>query len=382
MTLGIPKETKEQECRVALPPPAVATLVREGHPVVVQHGAGTAAGFTDEQFVAAGAQCAECARDVFAAADVVVKVKEPLEPEFAFLRPGLGLFCYLHSETRPALVEALLAARVTAIAFENVRLPDGSLPLLAPMSVIAGQQAILQAAALLCNHRGGPGLSLVAYPGLERARVVVIGAGNAGVAAARVAAALGAEVDVFEVSPTRIRALEPCLPPGVRLYHAASVPLADPVRRADMVVQATSLPPNCPTHLIDRDLVRSMKPGSIIVDITANLRGAVETVDRYTTHDAPVYHVDGIAHYVVPNIPGTVARTASQALAMEVLPYVQTLARHGLHDALVRCPALRAGLTCMAGALTWHEAGSYLKLPWLPPDEALGLAGTVLAADV
>jgi len=376
MIIGIPREIKAQESRVALPPATAAALIRDGYPVAVQAGAGAAAGFTDEQYAAAGARLVDSAAALYAAADLVVKVKEPLEPEFGFFRPGLGLFCYLHSETRPALVEALLRARVTGIAFENVRRSDGSLPLLAPMSVIAGQQAILQAAPFLCNHHGGRGISLVAYPGVERARVVVIGAGNAGLEAARVAAALGAEVALFEASPARLQALAGLLPRGVHLHDAANAPLAGHVRRADMVVHATALPPNSPEHLIGRDLVRSMQPGSVIVDITANLRGAIETVDRYTTHDDPVYRRDGVVHYVVPNIPGTVAHTASQALAMAAAPYVAMLARHGLRAALLHSPELRAGLTCIDGALTWHEAGSYLGLPWTPPGAALGLAVT------
>jgi alanine dehydrogenase len=374
MRIGIPKELKAQECRVALPPAAVGGLVRDGHQVLVQRGAGSSAGFADAQFTATGALLVDSAVELYGAADLVVKVKEPLEAEFALFRPGLGIFCYLHSETRPALLRALLEARVTGIAFENVRLADGSLPLLTPMSVIAGQQAILQAAALLCNHRGGVGLSLVAYPGLEPAYVVVIGAGHAGVAAARVAAALGAEVALFETNPARIRALEPLLPHGVHLCHSGCVALAEHLRRADLVVHATTLPPNTPTHLIDRNLVRSMKPGSVIVDITANLGGAIETVDRYTTHAEPVYRVDDVIHYVVPNIPGTVAHTASQALGMEVLPYTRKLAQYGLDGALARFPDLLAGLTCIAGTLTWHEAGSFLGLPWTAPEKALPTA--------
>ena len=374
MRIGIPTEIKAQEFRVALPPAAAEVLVRAGHQVLVQRGAGSGAGFPEAQFEAAGTQIVGSAAELYGSADLVVKVKEPLEAEFPLFRPGQGLFCYLHAETRPALVQALLGARVTGIAFENVRLADGSLPLLTPMSVIAGQQAILQAAPFLCNHRGGNGLSLVAYPGLEPARVVVIGAGQAGFEAARVAAALGAEVALFEVNPARIQALQAHLPPGVRLYHSGSVPLAAHLRRADLVVHTTTWPPNTPTHLIDRDLVRAMKPGSVIVDVTANLRGAVETVDRYTSHSDPVYRVDGVIHYVVPNIPGTVAHTASQALAMAVLPYVRKLAQHGLRDALARSPDLLAGLSCIAGVLTWHEAGEFLGLPWTPPDKALAAA--------
>ena len=373
MVIGIPREIKEQEFRVALLPAGAQALVRAGHRVVVEAGAADGAGFPDGDYAAAGAEVLASAAAVYAAADLVVKVKEPMGGELSLFHPGQAVFCYLHSETRPALVEAMLQNRVTGIAYENVRLPDGSLPLLAPMSIVAGQQAILQASAWLCNHRGGPGVSLVAYPGIEPARVVVIGAGNAGVEAARVAAALGAEVALFDVQPARLRALETQLPRPVRLCHSGTVDLEAYLCRADMVVHATMLPPDTPTHLIDRALLRRMKPGCVIVDITANLRGAIETADRYTTHADPVYRVEGIAHFVVPNIPGAVARTASQALAMAVLPYLLTLARLGCREALRQIPELLLGLTCIDGGLTWHEAGTFLNRPWKTPAEALGL---------
>lgn len=373
MVIGIPREIKEQEFRVALLPAGAAALVREGHRVVVEAGAGDGAGFPDAQYAAAGAEILTSAAALYAAADLVVKVKEPMGGELALFHSGQAVFCYLHSETRRPLVDAMLQNRVTGIAYENVRLPDGSLPLLAPMSVIAGQQAILQASAWLCNHRGGPGVSLVAYPGIAPARVVVIGAGCAGVEAARVAAALGAEVALFDIRPERLRALESHLPRHVRLCHSGTVDLEEHVCRADMVVHATMLPPDTPTHLIDRAMLRRMQPGCVIVDITANLRGAIETADRYTTHADPVYRVEGIAHFVVPNIPGAVARTASQALSMAVLPYLHTLAGHGCREALRQTPELLLGLTCIDGVLTWHEAGTFLNLPWTPPAQAVGL---------
>lgn len=372
MIVGIPRETKPQECRVAMLPSGASRLVERGHRVVLQSGAGTGAGFDDPEFADAGADIVADAADVYRQADLIVKVKEPLPEEFERYRMGQAVFCYIHSETRPALVDMLLSKRITGLAFENVRSPDGDRPLLKPMSIIAGQQAVLQGMQFLYNHRGGAGTSLVTYPGLSPARVVVLGAGHAGMAAARVAAALGAHVDLFESDVDRIHERVHQLPATVTLCHSGTVSVRDAAVRADLVVHATTIPPNSGIKLIDRDTVRRMRPGTVIVDVTANLNGAIETVDRYTTHEDPVYTVDGVIHYVVSNIPGTVARTASQALAMATAPYVDRLADKGIRAALAADPGFLASLTCIDGILTWHEAGEMLDRPWRPPEEVVG----------
>lgn len=374
MHIGVLKEIKPEEFRVALTPDFARDLAKAGHTVVVQRGAGAGAGFSDEAYAAAGAHIADSAREVTRAADLVLKVKEPIEEEFAIFRDEQILFGYLHSETRPKLVDMLLHKRLTAIAFENVRDVDGSQPLLRPMSVIAGQQAVLQGMQFLWNHRGGVGMSFVAYPGLERPRLVVLGAGEAGWHAARVGAALGALVQVFEIQGKRIRTLWESAPPNI-VFHQVhgdrpSAVLEEAVLQADMVVNTTTIPPQSDHHLIDHSLVRRMKKGSVIVDVTANLKGAVETVDRYTTHADPVWEVDGIVHYAVTNIPGTVARTASLALAMEVFPYLRVLADHGIPEAFRIEPGLLDGVTAVGGLLTWPEAGRFQKRPWVSPREA------------
>ncbi len=371
MHVGILKEIKPQEYRVAVVPENVSELVKAGHQVTVQCGAGVGAGFSDETYRKAGARLVETAAEVSQAADLLVKVKEPVEEEFGIFRTGQILFCYLHSETRPKLADMLLEKRLTAIAFENVRESDGSFPLLRPMSVIAGQQAVLQGMQFLWNHRGGVGKSLVAYPGLETPVVVVLGAGEAGRQAARVAGALGCRVHVFEINQRTIRLFSETAPSNVHLHNPNVVDLAPYVTTADMVINTATVPPQSDRHLIDRNLVRRMKKGSIIVDVTANLRGAVETIDRYTTHTDPVWEVDGILHYAVTNIPGTVAQTASQALALEVFPYLRVLADHGIPEAFRRHPPLLEGATAINGLLTWHEAGTFQKRPWMPPHEAL-----------
>jgi alanine dehydrogenase len=266
----------------------------------------------------------------------------------------------------------LLRKRITGLAFENVRSPDGDRPLLKPMSIIAGQQSVLQGMQFLYNHRGGTGTSLVTFPGLTPARVVVLGAGHAGMAATRVAAALGAHVELFESDVDRIHERVRQLPPNVSICHSGTVSIREAALQADLVVHATTIPPNSKTKLIDRDTVRGMRPGSVIVDITANLNGAIETVDRYTTHQDPVYTVDGVIHYVVSNIPGTVARTSSQALAMATAPYVDALTDKGIRAALRTDSGLLASLTCIDGILTWHEAGDMLDRPWRPPADVIG----------
>jgi len=371
MDFGIPREIKHQEYRVAMLPLQVQRLVTRGHRVVVQAGAGRGAGFEDSHYRDAGAHIADSAKQVYAEADLILKVKEPQPEELDSYREEQTLFCYIHSETRPKLVEMLLDKRMTGLAFENVRSSDGDRPLLKPMSTVAGQQAVLQSMQFLCNHRGGTGTSLVRYPGLAPARVVVLGGGHAGIAAAQVAAALGAEVSLFEADLAKIDRLNRRLPPNVQVCYSGSVPLNERVVDADLVIHTTTIPPNSPVKLIDRATVRKMRPGAVIADVTANLNGAIETVDRYTTHHDPVYTTDGVIHYVVTNVPGTVARTASQALAMATAPYVEALAEHGIRQALHADPGLLAGLTCINGILTWHEAGDRLGLPWVPPESAI-----------
>lgn len=371
MLIGIPKEIKPEEYRIALLPQGVRLLTQLGHSVLVQKGAGIGAGYSDEDFELAGARAVLEADTVFQEAELIVKVKEPIEQEYDFFRDGLTLFCYLHSETRPALVELLLNRKTTAIAFENVRLEDGTFPLLAPMSIIAGQQAVFQGMQFLWNHRGGIGKSMVAYPGLEPPRVVVLGAGQAGLYAAKVAAALGADVAVFEISATRIQSIAAQLPANIHLLHIQTVALEPYIRAADMVINTATVPPNSSNHLIDRQMLSKMQQGAIIVDVTANLKGAVETIDHYSTHDEPVWEVDGIIHYAVTNIPGTVARTASQALSSAVLPYLVQLAEQGPVAALHNDAALLQGLTTISGILTWHQSGEFQNRNWCSPEVAL-----------
>lgn len=371
MRIGILKETKPQEYRVPLTPESIKRLTGRGHEVFVQKTAGAGAGFPDGEYESAGARILDSPQAVSEASDILVKVKEPIESDFAVFRNGQTLFCFLHSETRPKLVDMLLGKRITAVAFENIQQADGIAPILTPMSILAGQHGVLQGMMFLCNHKGGAGRSLVAYPGLEPARVVVFGAGQAGYSAAQVAASLGAQVQLFEIDRKRIQAIAPLLPKNIQVLHIDSVDLELYVLEADMVVNTATIPPNSDRHLIDRGLLSRMKKGAVIVDVTANLKGAIETVDRYTTHEDPVWEVDGVIHYAVTNIPSSVAHTASHALSMEVLPFLMEMADKGPMEALKGDPALLRGLTAINGILTWREAGTFLERPWQTPEEAI-----------
>ena len=349
MNIGIIKEIQSGEDRIALVPEAAAELAAAGATVAMEKGAGDGAGFPDAAFTRAGVRVLPTAAAVLEGADLVVKVKGPTAAEFDAFRDGQALFCFLVPQNRPELVAFLLSRRLTALAFEAVRTDAGRFPMLEPMSTIAGQQAVFIGQNLLSGRRGGPGISLVRYPGLAPARVAVLGGGTAGTAAARTAAALGAAVDLFEIDADRLRWLEGVLPANAVCHHVHDGRLADTVAEADLVINTATVPARSPLHLIDRATVGRMRPGRVIVDVSATVGGAVETVDRLTTHADPVYTVDGIVHYAVPNIPGIVARTASTALSINLLPYVMRLAVHGLPVALDRCADLRRALVCIDG---------------------------------
>lgn len=372
MVIGIPKERQTEEYRVPVLPEGVRHLVENGHRVFVENGAGEGSGFPDSAYAQAGARMAANGADLLGEADFIVKVKEPIPEEFDQYRANQALFCYLYTEKRPQLLDMLLKKRITAIAFENVRLSDGTCPLLRPMSIIAGQQSVLQGMQFLCNHRNGVGKSLIRFPGLPPARVVVLGAGQVGLHAATTAAALGADVYLFEKNSLRIARIAPGLPSNVHLLQIDAVFLETYVCKADLVINAATVPPQSSRHLIDRPMISKMQKGSVIVDVTVFLEGAVETIDRYSSHADPVWEVDGVIHYAVPNIPGTVARTASQALSLEVLPYVLEIADHGIPEIFSVNPILLQAVSTANGTLTWQKAGEFQNRPWCPPEKALG----------
>lgn len=352
MVIGIPKELKDQEHRVALLPSAAYQLIRRGHGVVVEQGAGLGAGYPDADYEQAGATLVREHRAVFEKADLLVKVKEPLPAEYALFRPGQILFTYLHLAANRDCTEALMRARVTAVAYETIEV-NRRLPLLEPMSEIAGRMSVLVGGWFLAKHNRGSGVLLGGVPGVLPGKVVVLGGGTSGVNAARMAGGVGADVTILEVDLERMRFLDITLHTAHTLYSSESH-LADLLPSVDLLIGAVLVPGARAPRLIRREMLRRMRPGSVLVDIAIDQGGCAET-SRPTTHDDPVYVEEGVTHYCVANMPGAYARTATQALTNVTFPYVQMLADGGLAEACQKQPALLGGINVLAGKIT-HPA--------------------------
>ncbi len=348
MRIGVPKEIKDQEFRVGLSPASVAALVAQGHQVVVETQAGQGAGFPDELYRQAGATIVPEAAMAWAQ-DLVVKVKEPLPAEYAWLRPDLLLFTYLHLAAQPDLVKALLHAGTTAVAYEMVELDDGRLPLLHPMSVIAGRLAVQFGSHFLQRQAGGRGVLLGGVPGVKPAHVVILGGGVVGTEAARMAVGLGAQVTVIELNLDRLHALGDLFGFRVQLLHSNSTHIAELVPTADLLIGAVLLPGRRTPILVPASLVTQMTPGSVIIDVAVDQGGCVATLHP-TSHTEPVYTHHGILHYGVPNMPGAVPWTATQALNQSILPYLLDLAERG-RDALIPGTPLGRGVNTQDGKL-------------------------------
>ena len=372
MHVGCPKEIKPQEFRVGLTPDAARELVERGHRVTIQAEAGTGAGFTDQDYVAAGAEVAPDAQAVFAAADMIVKVKEPQAGERAMLRQGQLLFTYLHLAPDPDQTRDLLASGATAIAYETVTDPRGGLPLLAPMSEVAGRLAPQMGAWALQKANGGRGVLLGGVPGVQPARVVVIGGGVVGASAARVAVGMGADVTVLDRSLARLAYLDDIYMGRLKTRYSNAGAIAELLPTADMVIGAVLIPGAAAPKLVSRAQLSGMLPGSVLVDVAIDQGGCFET-SHATTHEDPVYTVDDVLHYCVANMPGAVARTSTQALGNATLPFVVALADRGWRDAVTANPHLRAGLAVHEGILTSPPVGEALGLDARTPEALLGL---------
>jgi alanine dehydrogenase len=362
--IGVPKEIKEQEQRAALLPSAAYQLIRGGHSVLVETNAGVGSGYRDEDYVKAGAQILDQAREVFARADLIVKVKEPLPSEFPLLRKGQILFTYLHLAASKSLTEALLTSRVTAIAYETIQI-NNRLPLLEPMSEIAGRMSVVMGANFLAKYNGGSGVLLGGVPGVLPGRVVVVGGGTSGVNAARMATGLGADVTILDVDLERLRYLDLAMESTNTLY-SSEANLHELVADCDLLIGAVLVPGAKAPKLITRAMLRKMKPGSILVDISIDQGGCAET-SRPTTHLDPVYVEEGITHYCVANMPAAYARTATQALTNVTFHYVQLLADLGLEGACKRQPALIGGINTIDGRLTCQAVAQAHGLKYEPP---------------
>jgi alanine dehydrogenase len=364
MIVGVPKEIKPQENRVALVPGGARTLVRRGHRVLVQAGAGRGSGFPDAAYSEAGAEIAKDAARVFGESELILKVKEPLESEYPLLQPSHLLFTYLHLAPNPALTEALMRSGCNAIAYETVELPDGSLPLLAPMSEVAGRMAPQVGAHSLEIHQGGRGVLLGGIPGVRPGRVVILGGGAVGTHAAQVAVGMGADVVLLDVKAAALARLDLAFHGRLKTVHSSEHSIEEELPQADLVIGAVLLPGARAPHLISRAHLRSMQPGSVLVDVAIDQGGCAET-SRPTTHHDPTYVEEDVVHYCVANIPGAVARTSTLGLTNATLPYVLKLAEHGL-DALHEDPALAHGLNVAGGRVRHASVAESLGLPLAP----------------
>lgn len=364
MIIGVPKEIKEQERRIALVPSAAEQLTKRGHTVLVEKNGGIGSGYPDEEYKKAGAEIVDLAEDVFARADMIVKVKEPLPAEFPLLRKGQILFTYLHLAASKALTDALLKSGVTAIAYETIQIGN-RLPLLEPMSEIAGRMSVVMGAYFLAKHNGGSGVLLGGVPGVLPGRVVVIGGGTAGVNAARMATGLGADVTILEVDLERMRFLDITMGSAHTLYSSESH-LRELMPNVDLLIGAVLLPGAKAPKLITRAMLKAMKTGSVLVDIAIDQGGCAET-SRPTTHLQPIYVEEGVTHYCVANMPAAYARTATQALTNITYRYVELIADLGLDEACKKQPALIGGINTRDGKLTCHAVAEAHGLKYDAP---------------
>jgi len=364
MVIGVPKETKEQEQRVALLPSATNQLTKHGHSVVVERNAGLGSGYPDQDYVKAGAEIVEQAKEVFARGDMIVKVKEPLEAEFSLLRRGQILLTYLHLAASKSLTEALLKSGVTGVAYETIQV-DHRLPLLEPMSEIAGRMSVVMGANFLAKYNGGSGVLLGGVPGVLPGRVVILGGGTSGVNALRMAKGLGADVTILDIDVERLRFLDVAIE-NLHTLYSNEANLDDLMPDCDLLIGAVLLPGAKAPKLITRAMLGKMKRGSVFVDISIDQGGCAET-SRPTTHLDPVYVEEGVTHYCVANMPAAYARTATQALTNVTYRYVQLLADLGLEGACKKQPALVGGINTLDGRLTCQAVADAHGLKWDAP---------------
>lgn len=369
MNIGIPKEIKAGEHRVALPPSGIRELVARGHTAFVQAGAGAGSGFPDAEYRAAGAQLLESGAEVWARAELVLKVKEPQPSEYQHLRPGLTLFTYLHLAAEPDLTSALLASGATAIAYETVEEANGRLPLLEPMSEVAGRMAAQVVSHYLEKRQGGRGLLLGGVPGVLPAHVVILGAGTVGANAAKIALGMGTRVTLLDINLDRLRYLEDALDGKLSTVYSNQINITKSIRSADALIGAVLIAGARAPKLITRAMLPLMPPGCVIVDVAVDQGGCVETT-RPTTHSAPTFVLDGVLHYGVANMPGAVPRTSSLALANATLPYAVQIANRGI-DALASDCALLKGLNTFGGRCTHPAVAQTFGLEYVEPRRAL-----------
>ena len=365
MKVGVPKEIKNNENRVGMTPAGVAELVRRGHQVFVQHTAGEGSGFSDEAYTAAGAQILPAIEDVYRQADMIVKVKEPIEPEYALVREGQVVFTYFHFACEEELTHAMLKSKAVCIAYETVERDDHSLPLLIPMSEVAGRMAAQNGAYYLQKTKGGKGKLMAGVPGVKPAKVLVLGGGTVGEAAARIAAGMGAEVTITDVSLPRLKQLTVELPANVHTLYSSEHNIRQELPTVDVVIGSVLIPGDAAPKLITKDMLKLMEKGTVLVDVAIDQGGCFET-SRPTTHSEPVYDIDGIIHYAVANIPGAVPNTSTIALTNATLRYAIALADKGWQQACRDDRSLARGVNMVEGRCTYEAVARVWGLEYSP----------------
>ncbi|HHB3505027.1 TPA: alanine dehydrogenase [Bacillus cereus] len=370
MRIGIPTEIKNNENRVAMTPAGAVHLVQNGHEVFVQKGAGLGSGFTDEEYVQAGAKLVETAEEAWNQ-DMVMKVKEPVASEYGYFREGLILFTYLHLAPEPELTKALIDNKVVSIAYETVQLDNRSLPLLASMSEVAGRMSAQIGAQFLEKNKGGKGILLAGVPGVKRGKVTIIGGGQAGTNAAKIAVGLGADVTIIDLSAERLRQLDDIFGNQVKTLMSNPYNIAEAVKESDLVIGAVLIPGAKAPKLVTEEMIQSMEPGSVVVDIAIDQGGIFETTDRITTHDNPTYEKHGVVHYAVANMPGAVPRTSTLALTNVTVPYAVQIANKGYKDACLGNTALLKGINTLDGYVTFEAVAEAHGLQYADAKELL-----------
>ncbi len=370
MVIGVPKEIKTNENRIALVPAGCELLVEQGHTVFVERGGGLGSGFSDDDYVRAGGKILDTADEVWAKAEMIMKVKEPIAVEYPRMRPGQVIYTYFHFAAGEELTRAVIASGAIAVAYETVQLPHGELPLLTPMSEVAGRMAVQEGAKYLEKVYGGRGVLLGGVPGVAPADVIIIGGGVVGINAAKMAAGMGANVTILDLSLERLRYLDDVLPPNVTTLYSNRYNILGAIQRADLVIGAVLIAGAKAPRLIRREDLKLMKPGSVIVDVAVDQGGCVETI-KPTTHETPIYVVDGVLHYAVANMPGGVSRTSTLALTNATLSYAQKLAKFGWKAACRQDGALKLGLNVVEGKVVYPGVAEAFGLPLVNVDSLL-----------
>ena len=369
MIIGVPKEIKNNENRVALTPAGVVSYVQAGHKVLIETNAGIGSGFTNEEYVAAGAVIIEDAGDVWTQADMIMKVKEPLENEYKYFREGLILFTYLHLVANPELAKELLEKGIIGVAYETVQV-GRALPLLAPMSEVAGRMATQIGAHYLQTTYGGKGILLSGVPGVERGNVTIVGGGNVGTNAAKMAIGLGADVTILDINADRLRQLDDIFGNSIQTLMSSPYNIAKCVAESDLVIGAVLIPGAKAPKLVTEEMIKTMKPGSVVVDPAIDQGGSIET-SIATTHDNPTFVKHDVVHYCVSNMPGAVARTSTMALTNATVPYGIQIANKGIAKAIIENPALKLGINTAHGEVTYETVAKDLGYEYVPVEKAL-----------